>query len=171
MDGLFFVIENIKVKNIIIGYQYEETENFKNFMEIVNSKNINLIIVESGDILKIDQYTKFEILAPFKNEMILENSINNNSVVAKLVFNEISMLFTGDIEEQAEKILVSKYGDNLKSDILKIAHHGSKTSSTEIFLNKVKPKIALIGVGENNSFNHPSIDVINRLKRLRNRNI
>ena len=168
--GLFFIIENLKVSNIIIGYQYEESENFLNFINIAKEKEINVIFVKSGDRLQIDKYTYFDILFPIKNEMITENAINNNSLVAKINFIEdnsnISMLFTGDIEQIAEEKLVSVYGDFLKSDILKVAHHGSNTSSMDEFLKLVNPQIALIGVGKNNSFGHPSIHTIKKLEEL-----
>ena len=80
------------------------------------------------------------------------------------------MLFTGDIEEIAETKLVQMFeGTNtLKSDILKVAHHGSKTSSTEKFLKLVSPKIALIGVGEDNNFGHPNTMVLERLSEYTN---
>ena len=80
------------------------------------------------------------------------------------------MLFTGDIEEAAEKQILQKYQNNLQvlnSTILKVAHHGSKTSSIREFLDIVKPKIVLIGVGENNKFGHPNEEVIKRLESLR----
>ena len=83
---------------------------------------------------------------PNENESITENPLNNNSIVAKLKYGNFQMLFTGDIEQIAEEKIVEKYGENLKSNILKIAHHGSKTSSIENFINCVKPQIALIGV-------------------------
>ena len=77
------------------------------------------------------------------------------------------MLFTGDIEEITEKELIKLYKNNeLDVDILKVAHHGSKTSSTQEFLDMVSPKIALIGVGENNSFGHPNQEVLERLNCL-----
>lgn len=76
------------------------------------------------------------------------------------------MLLTGDIEEIAEKQILEEYknSDILKSTILKVAHHGSKTSSSLEFLETVKPKIALIGVGENNTFGHPNNSILERLK-------
>ena len=77
------------------------------------------------------------------------------------------MLFTGDIEADAETELVKEFGNELKSDILKVGHHGSKTSSTPSFLEKVKPKIALIGVGKNNTFGHPNNGVLNRISKIR----
>lgn len=76
------------------------------------------------------------------------------------------MLFTGDIEEVAEKEIL-KLDKNLKSTVLKVAHHGSKTSSITEFLKQVSPKIAVIGVGKNNNFGHPSDDVLDRLNKLK----
>ena len=83
------------------------------------------------------------------------------------------MLFTGDIEETAEMEILKKYKNSiniLNSTILKIAHHGSKTSSSKAFLEAVKPKIALIGVGENNKFGHPYQEVIEKLQNMRSKN-
>ena len=108
--GILYILEQIKVKNVIIGKQYEDSTNY----------------------------------------------------------NKFSMLFTGDIEEIAEKEIVSKYENNtsiLKSTILKTAHHGSKTSSIEKILDVVKPQYAFIGVGENNTFGHPSNITIENLEK------
>lgn len=111
---------------------------------------------------------------PKEDNLILENGINNNSIVGKFTYKNMSILFTGDIEEKAEKEILNLYKNNLeilKSDILKIAHHGSKTSSTIEFLNAVKPQIALIGVGQNNKFGHPAQSTIENLKLIKARNI
>lgn len=83
------------------------------------------------------------------------------------------MLFTGDVEEVAEEQIVSKYKNSriLHSTVLKVAHHGSKTSSTEEFIETVKPKIAIIGVGENNLYGHPNVDVLTRLQSIRCNNL
>ena len=82
-------------------------------------------------------------------------------------FKEFSMLFTGDIEDVAEKKILNIYGEKsssvLKADVLKVAHHGSKTSTIQEFFEKVNPKICLIGVGENNMFGHPANEVVERL--------
>ena len=91
--------------------------------------------------------------------------MNNNSLVFKFIYKNFSILFTGDIEKIAEEKVINNISKSiLKSDILKIPHHGSKTSTTEKFLEYVNPKIALIGVGKNN-FGHPSDVVIERLER------
>lgn len=166
VGGLFYIIEKFKVKNIIIGQQGELYDNLVEFLKLKKQKNINLIVLKAGDNLKLDNKTKIEVLFPNPTHEILENKINNNSLVFKLYYNNFSILFTGDIEEEAEKTLVDLYGLKLKSDILKVAHHGSKTSSTEELINFVKPKIALIGVGENNTFGHPNGIVLERLKSV-----
>lgn len=112
-----------------------------------------------------------DILWPDIKNSIKENSINNNSLMCKLNYKNFSMLFTGDIEEKAEQALISKYSNTniLKSTILKAAHHGSKSSSTEKFLNLVKPQITLIGVSQNNKYDHPSKIVLERLNKLNSR--
>ena len=100
-------------------------------------------------------------------DFITDNAINNNAIVAKLIYGNFSMLFTGDIEELAEKEILKKYNKEiLNSAVLKVAHHGSKSSSTQKFLEMVNPKIALIGVGKNNNFGHPNDEVLERLTSL-----
>ena len=158
--GFEYVLENIKVKNVIISKQSETSENFKQIMKIIRKKRINLIIVQKETKIKIDNFTTVDILSP-QSENIADN-MNDNSIVAKLEAYNFSILFTGDASEKIEKELI-KEKINLKSDILKVSHHGSKTGTSEEFLKSVKPKIALIGVGENNKFGHPTKDVIKRL--------
>ena len=158
--GFEYVLENIKVKNVIISKQSETSENFKQIMKIIRKKRINLIIVQKETKIKIDNFTTVDILSP-QSENIADN-MNDNSIVAKFEAYNFSILFTGDASEKIEKELI-KEKINLKSDILKVSHHGSKTGTSEEFLKSVKPKIALIGVGENNKFGHPTKDVIKRL--------
>jgi len=90
-----------------------------------------------------------------------------------MYYKNFSILLTGDIEEIAEKQILKKYGKTniLKSTILKVAHHGSKTSSMQEFIEEVNPNVALIGVGVNNTFGHPNEEVLKQLKDLRSKNI
>lgn len=161
-------MQEIKVNNIIIGKQYKSSENYEEFIKIVKEKKINVKIVEGGEKVSIEDNLYFDILWPFSDNMISDNSINNNSLVCKLNYKNYSMLFTGDIEAIAEKAILKKYSKNLnilKSDILKVAHHGSKTSSITEFIEKIKPKYAIIGVGEDNKFGHPSDSTIQNLEK------
>ena len=168
IGGILTILEKIKVENVVICKQGKSSDNYKQFLNIIKKKRTNVFIVKKGTRIKLDKCTYIDVLWP-KDEQIQENILNNNSIVAKLVCNNFKMLFTGDIEAIAEEKIIKEYNNTniLNSDILKVAHHGSKGSSTQEFLNKVKPKIALIGVGENNKFGHPNEDVIERLKDLR----
>lgn len=160
--GFEYVLENMKVENIIISKQEEVTENFKTIYEIVRKKKIKIVMVESGNVLEIDKYSKLEIFSPNNKEMA--EDINDNSIVAKFTSYNFSVLFTGDASQSIEEKLIKNNEINLKSTVLKVSHHGSKTGTGEEFLRKVKPKIALIGVGKNNKFGHPNQEVIERLK-------
>ena len=167
--GLFAVLNNIKVENVIIGKQAEAYENCTKFLNLAREKNVNVISVRDGDSVKIDKNTYFQILWPDTENMVNDNGINNNSMLAKLVYGKFSMLFTGDIEEKAEQKIIEKYknSDILNCNILKVAHHGSKSSSIQEILDEIKPQIAVIGVGSNNTYGHPNKDVISRIEAMR----
>ena len=167
VGGILTLMEKIQIEKIIICKQGEVSENYKKFLKILKSKKIKVQIVKAKDKISIDKDTFFYILHP-ANELIKDNILNNNSIVTKFYYRNFSILFTGDIEEIAEKELIKKYESSsiLRSTVLKVGHHGSKTSSTKELLEKVKPKIALIGVGENNNFGHPNSEVLNRLNSL-----
>lgn len=162
--GLIEVIQKLNVKNVLISKQVYFCDEYRNIAGIINSKKINVIHVKQGDVLNIDKEVKLDIFYPPK--YFEYDDLNNNSIVAKLRYNKFSVLFTGDIEKSEENIL-NKYTDSeLKSDVIKVAHHGSKTSSSEEFIKVVKPKIALIGVGMNNKFGHPNQEIIERLENI-----
>lgn len=125
------------------------SSNYNKFLNLIEEKHINIIEVKKGDRIYFDKVTYIDILWP-DIDQIEENILNNNSIVMNLNYRKFKMLFTGDIEEEAEKEIITLYKktNNLNADVLKVAHHGSKTSTCEQFLNLVKPKIALIGVRE-----------------------
>lgn len=119
--GILSIMENLKVKNAVICKQGKQSSNYKKFVEIVNSKKIKVIEVKKGEELNIEKGVKIQILWP-KEKQIEENILNNNSVVAKLNYKNFSCIFTGDIEEIAEKQILQEYkGTNmLKSMVLKV---------------------------------------------------
>ena len=166
VGGLLTILEEIKVEKILIAKQEEQSENYKRFLNIVKEKNIPVIIGKEGDKINIEKDLYLDILFP-ESEQIEENMINNNSLVFNMHYNNFSMLFTGDIEEIAEKRIIEITNKSrLKADIIKVPHHGSKTSSTRELLEIVLPKIALIGVGKDNLFGHPSSETIDKLDEL-----
>lgn len=155
------------MKNIIISKQGEISENYKRFEDLLKKKKTKLIIVNKGDHLQIEKDVYIDIIWPDNSNFIKENILNNNSIVCKINYKNFSMLFTGDIEEIAEnEILKENTPQKLKADILKVGHHGSKSSSTKDFIEAVSPKIAVIGVGLNNNFGHPNKGVLERLEKI-----
>jgi len=91
-------------------------------------------------------------------------NVNNASIVMKLFYGSTSYLFTGDLEREGEAQII-QFNEALKSDVLKVGHHGSKTSSSDYFLQRVLPKIAVVSVGYKNKFHHPNEDVMNRISQ------
>ena len=169
--NLIEVLEKLKVKNLIIAKQSEETEIFNEIINICKKRKVNIILVDAGNEINISKDIKIKILWP-NNNISKDDSINNNSIVAKLEYKRFSMLFTGDIEEKTESKLAEMYSENiLNSTILKVAHHGSSSSSSKMILDKINSRIAVIGVGKNNKFGHPSQITIDNLKSLRLQNI
>lgn len=158
--GLINLLENFKVDTVIYG-QPENNKLFHDMIKIVQKKNITVYSVSQGDEFYFGS-VKFNVLHP-KIDKYYPSS-NDASVVLKMVYNDVSFLFTGDLEYFGERELIdSQY--KVKSDILKIGHHGSKSSTSEEFLDQVSPSFAIISVGESNSFGHPSPDVLKFLEK------
>ena len=171
VGGILPVLEELHIGQIFISPQAEKSENYETFLELVKQKNLKVQEVKAGDKIVIEDII-FQILWPIEKQ-IEENMLNNNAMVMKLQYKSFSMLFTGDIEEIAEKKILNLYKDNadkLNTTVLKVAHHGSKSSSTEEFLKVVNSKVAIIGVGENNMFGHPNNEVLERLQSFRHTN-
>ena len=164
VGGLFTILKEYKVKQVIISKQAQYSDNFKLFMQIINNKQIQTTIVDKGTKIDVEKNIYIDFLWPNEKNIIDENCINNNSIVCKLYFGKTSILFTGDIEKEAEQQLIQQASKNLESTILKVAHHGSNSSTISDFVKAVSPKIAVIGVGENNKFGHPNNEIISRLE-------
>lgn len=121
-----YLLQEIQVKNIIIGKQFENSENYQKFVKIVKEKHIKVQVVEAGEKVGIERDLYFDILWPSSKNVITENSLNNNSLVCKMIYGNFSMLFTGDIEKLAEDKIAEIYisqQQKLNATILKVAHH------------------------------------------------
>lgn len=162
LQGLLTVFKEIKVDNLIIPYNMD-LEPYRSLLELAGKQNTATRACKAGDIIKLDNDTNIKVLNPIEGIKYNKSPENNGAIVFKLNYKDVNILFTGDIEKEAEKILLDNNAD-LKADILKVSHHGSKTSTTEEFLNATDPKIAVISVGKNNNFGHPAESVIERLQ-------
>jgi len=165
--GLLEVLKRYEVKNILWTGIIRDTAEWEEWKRLIEQEGADIIITEAGQriVLQKEPLIYLDILYPFEN---LENQetkyTNNTSIVANLVFEDVSFLFTGDIEKEVERKLVEQNVD-LDSDVLKVSHHGSKTSSCSEFLEIVSPELAVISVGENN-YGHPHPDVLANLEKF-----
>lgn len=104
---------------------------------------------------------RVQVLGP----SVIYDNVNDMSIILKIVYDDIMFLFMGDAEATAEHVMLEE-GRNLQANLLKVGHHGSSSSSTKVFLDAIEPQVAIISVGEDNAYGHPSVDVINRLTEM-----
>jgi competence protein ComEC len=166
LAGLIEVLEKYKVENILWTGVVRDTAEFKEWQRLIQEEGAKIFIAKAGQKI-ITPQTFLEILYPFESLEGKEfRNSNNTSIVSKLKFNKNSFLFTGDIYKSAERKIIDEFSEEiLNSDILKVAHHGSKTSSSSEFLQIVSPEIAIIQVGKN-KYGHPHQEVLERLRKF-----
>ncbi len=163
--GLVGVLEYFQVGHILISGAEKNTAAYRRWREIIQQKGIPVSLADFGQEIVIGQGITIKVLWPEQDlASQYSNNSNNLSVVLKLVYHEAEFLFAGDIEKQAEGWLVKEAADLLPADLLKVAHHGSKSSSIGAFVKAVAPKIAVISVGKDNYYRHPSQEVLDRFK-------
>ena len=166
IGGASEVIESLEVVNLIMPDAVSSSAAFSRLLDSVEKKGVDAHIAAPGDTYSVGDL-QIEILSPLEESY--ENT-NDYSAVVHARFGGVTFLFTGDAEAAVEKALLEEYpSSKLRSDVLKVGHHGSKTSSTEAFLNAVHPEIAVIEVGADNSYGHPSQKVFDRLDALGSR--
>src|SRR5699024_2600916 len=152
------VLNNFEVKEVWLTGNQTTSQVFERVLRTIDEKGISFDEPRAGDRYKIGDMT-IDIISPYQ----LTGNLNNDSIVMKVTYGSISFLFTGDAEREAENRIVSS-GQNIEAEILKVGHHGSDTSTTAPFLQKVNPKVAIISVGENSQYGHPNQSVIDRIK-------
>ncbi|OGZ60559.1 MAG: hypothetical protein A2919_01615 [Candidatus Spechtbacteria bacterium RIFCSPLOWO2_01_FULL_43_12] len=160
IGGLIRVLENFEVGGVLVSTTGSDTDLSDKLWKIIKEKNIPVAKVKVGDKFTLDNDVEMFILSPFEN-INADAGGNDISIVAKLVYKDDSFMLTGDIEKMGEYALAGG-GADIKSDVLKVAHHGSNTSSVKYFLDKVSPALAVIQVGENR-YGHPHPAVIERI--------
>ena len=160
--GLVPILEGIKIKSIYIPYEKEENKLFCEIEDKANEKDIPIYTLGEGDKIYFDNIGCFLVLGPNK-EIVSRNMDNENnmSMVLLLNYNDYELLFTGDIEKDAEMEIYKNNNGKLHADLMKVPHHGSKTSSSEELIELFNPQYAVIQVGKNN-FGHPNEEVLKR---------
>ena len=142
------------------GYSPKDNEFFFELINLTKDLNIPMRILNEGNKLFFGEVT-LDVLSPIEP---LSGDMNGDSIVLRIIFSKISFLLTGDLNINGEKRLIEA-ACILKSDVLKVGHHGAEDASSEEFIDKVRPKIAILSVGKNNRYGYPSNVVIERFKR------
>lgn len=163
IGNMSYIIDNFEVLNFYAPKISSNTKAFETMIESLVMKDLKIKVLKPN-IKSIDlgENTKVDVFSPISNEY---ENLNNFSSIIKISYGTTSFLFTGDSEELSEKEVLTQ-GYDLKSDVLKVGHHGSSSSTSKRFLDAVDPYIAVISVGKDNSYGHPSQEVLSRLKDL-----
>lgn len=166
VTGLVEVLRRFEVKKVYYTGVVHTAPDYIAWLEEIKKQKIPLLVVKEKFDLQLGEKAQLEFLWPvedFTNKKV--SNLNNTSIVNRLVFGDNQILLTGDIEEEVEEKLLELSSD-MTANILKLAHHGSKTATTEDFLTAVSPKQAIIQCGLGNDFGHPHGRVLERLRRL-----
>lgn len=157
IGGLDNVINNFKIKNVLMPKKTTTTKTYEDVLKAIKNANLKIKTPKVGDIFYVGM-AKCEVMG-IENDA---ENLNENSIIIELTYGDKKFLFTGDAEVANEKL---RSWDDI--DVLKVAHHGSRTSSSEEFLEQVKPEYAIISCGQDNDYGHPHKEVIGRLKEVK----
>ena len=166
VGGLADVVSRYKVEKILYTGVIHSSPDYIAWLEIIRDCGIPLIIIDRPQTIKLGEDCRLDILYPRESILGKEvSNLNNSSIVIKLIYKEAKFLLAGDIELETEQELLNS-GIDLSAQVFKANHHGSDTSNSQEFLQAVNPEIAVIQVGKENDFGHPSRRVIKRLERM-----
>ena len=157
IGGMDDVLNAFKADKFYMPDVLTTTKTFENMLDALESQNLKYTTPKIGSTFNFEG-ANIEVLYVGKDA----KDLNNTSIVVKMTYGEKSFLFTGDAEDVVEKQILNK---DLKSDVLKVGHHGSEFSTTDEFLEKVNPEIAVISVGTGNKYKHPNKTIINKLNK------
>ena len=161
LTGLLEILKRYSVKKVLISSLTSDLPAYQEFMKIMKEKNIKSITAQTGQQIQFNNGAVLDILSTSNIDSI--GDPDQNAIVARLSLGLHSLLLTSDIGSETETRLLHERLVK-RTDILKIAHHGSKTSTTDKFLQVVNPSAVVISVGANNQFGHPDTEVLNRIK-------
>ncbi len=159
IGGMDMIVKNFDIDNIFFPKSTSNTKTFENFISAVKLKNKKIYSPKSGEKFKFGD-AELEIIAPNSSKY---DDLNNYSICIKLTYKKIKFLFMGDAEELSEREILDNNLD-IDCNVLKLGHHGSKTSTSSQFLEKVSPQYAVLSCGKNNDYSHPAKTTMLKLK-------
>lgn len=156
--GMKKVLQSIPTDNIVMTEAYNTTRAWESLIDYIDKENFNVVFPKTNDVFNVGS-CKVNIYSP----NIDNDNKNNCSLVLRAVYDNMAVLLTGDTEKSEEKEILES-GFNVQADVLKLGHHGSSTSTSSEFLEKVNPSLALISCGKNNDYGHPHKETLSKLK-------
>jgi competence protein ComEC len=162
IGGLDDVIKSFDVGKVYLPKKTSTTKTYRDVLAAIKSKGLTVTEGKAGVLVVNDKQDELKVnmVGPVKEY----NETNDNSIVAKIAFKKKSFLFTGDAEQEAENDILNA-GYNVSTDVLKVGHHGSRSSTSQKWLDAVNPSIAVISVGADNKYGHPTAEVLKRLEK------
>lgn len=160
IGGIDDIINNFDIGDVYLPEVITTTKTFEDMITAIENKDLAILVPEIGEKFKLGE-ADFEIIYTGTDD----KDLNATSIIINMLYGEKSYLFTGDTTEEVEATILNK---NIDIDVLKVAHHGSRYSSSYEFLNIATPDYAIVSVGEENSYEHPHIEAINRIKKHTN---
>jgi competence protein ComEC len=168
IGGLPLLLDNYRVASVMENGVISTSEVFESLEQKIKRKKINKIIAHRGMHIILDDKKNIYLDILFPDRDVSGFESNEASIVAQLVYGENSFLFTGDANLYTENLIEwNEKESTLRSDVLKLGHHGSRTSSSILWLEKVSPEVAIISVDKNNKYGHPNPETLDRLNKLR----
>lgn len=162
IGGMPSLMEGMRIKKIYQSdFEYDSVL-FQTIMRLSEQMNTEVVYPVAGDIIDLDPDIRIFVLGPEPGKSFDRNP-NNHSLAVKIIYGDTEFLFTGDAETRQERQIAGRYGFFLKSDLYKAGHHGSNSSSTEVFLKNVQPDITVTSLALRNGFGHPGRDAVNRI--------
>lgn len=161
IDGIMNLLGKKDIGKIFLADVEHNSEKYEILKEKCRKNDVNITFIKNGDIFKIDENLSIKCVYPYIDTTEDEN---NSSLVLNLMFKDNKFLFTGDIDSKVEKSILN---EDISADVLKVAHHGSKKSSSAEFIKKVNPDLAIVSAGENNKYGFPADETIKRFENLK----
>lgn len=163
IGGLITVLNDFPVGQVLDSGQTHTSQTFENYLNLIDQKNIPFTVAERGQTIDLDPSLQIEVLSP--PATLFSGDLNQNSIVLMVTYCNVSFLFMGDAGIEAEDSIMAA-GYDLQSDILKVGHHGSSSSSSSVFLSRVMPTSSIIEVGAGNDYGHPTQKTLNALSGI-----
>jgi competence protein ComEC len=160
IDGLNDVAQNFRVRSAFVARMPSDDPEYSRFAHTLTATKTPVEVIQAGDVMHFGDVEAI-VLWPPAVENADAPSRNNDSLVLRLQFGQRAVLLTGDIETGAENAML-RASENLRVDVVKVPHHGSRTSSTEPFVLAARPSVAIISVGQTSVFGHPHKEVVER---------